>query len=194
MANKYLAMYYRAEGEYEKAKKYCVEALRLSSQEEVLLECMRGINRELIRIYEERLSAGTAENRDVLELGWCYLQNEEAEKGAVLLEERSMENAAEAAEYHNLLSKCRFVECRYLEAAEEAEKSILCLEREGQTEEGQEGNRIPGRIAGACEIIAKSFHVLAKDSRDEKEKAEYFEKALSAVNAVSYTHLTLPTT
>lgn len=182
MANKYLAMYYRAEGEYEKAKKYCVEALRLSSQEEVLLECMRGINRELIRIYEERLSAGTVENRDVLELGWCYLQNEEAEKGAALLEERSMENAAEAAEYHNLLSKCSFVECRYLEAAEEAEKSILCLEREGQTEEGQEGNRIPGRIAGACEIIAKSFHVLAKDSRDEKEKAEYFEKALSAIN------------
>ena len=188
MANKYLAMYYQDRGEYETAKKYCVEALRLSSQEEALLECMRGINRELIRTYEERLEAGTASERDVLELGWCYLQNEEAEKGVKLLEGRTV-GTGEQGEYHNLLSKCYFVERRYRDAAEEARRCVACIREEAAAREaqadlekkGKEEAKIPGRIAGACDIIAKSFHVLARESRDEKEKEEYFGQALEAV-------------
>ena len=201
MANKYLAMFYEAGGEYAPAKKYCVEALRLSSQEEALLECMRGINRELIQIYKGRMQGGTASGRDVLELGWCYLQNEEAGKGVELLKGWTA-GREEIAEYHNLLSKCYFVERKYQAAAEEARKCIPCIEKEAKTRaeekkkaaeseeagaksdqaEDKELARIPGRIAGACEIIAKSLHVLIRESGDEKEKEELFRQALEAID------------
>lgn len=189
MANKYLAMHYQARGEFETAKKYCVEALRLSSQEEALLECMRGINRELIRMYEARLKEGSASERDILELGWCYLQNEEAGKGVQLLEGRTV-GSGEEGEYHNLLSKCCFVERRYQDAAAEARRCISCIREEAaareeeaaEEERGKETAKIPGRIAGACDIIAKSFHVLARESGDRKEKEEYFRQAVEAVD------------
>lgn len=193
MANKYLALYHQVCGEYEKAKKYCVEALRLSSQEEVLLECMRGINRELIRLYRGKLANGEISGRGILDLGWCYLQNEEAEKGMELLKERSFEEAEEA-EYHNLLSKCCFVEQRYQEAAKEALQSAFCMERmeekekavsaePEQAEAAEEKKRIPGRIAGACKIAAQSFHMLARNCADDQEKERLFEKALQAIDA-----------
>ena len=187
MANKYLAMYHQARGEYEEAKKYCVEALRLSSQEEALLECMRGINRELIRLYQGRMADGTASDRDVLELGWCYLQNEEGKKGLELLLGRVM-GRTEAGEYHNLLSKCFFVERKYREAAKEAETCIPCIEEEAAARDGQqegasrERERIPGRLAGAFEIMAQSFQMLGRESREEQEKENFFEKALTAID------------
>src|SRR5699024_10394380 len=139
-------------GEFETAKKYCVEALRLSSQEEALLECMRGINRELIRMYEARLKEGSASERDILELGWCYLQNEEAGKGVQLLEGRTV-GSGEEGEYHNLLSKCCFVERRYQDAAAEARRCISCIREEAaareeeaaEEERGKETAKIPGR-------------------------------------------------
>lgn len=189
MANKYLAMYYQKNGEYEKAKTYCVEALRLSSQEEALLECMRGINRELIQIYGKRMGEGTASARDILELGWCYLQNEEAEKGTELLEGQTV-GKEEEGEYHNLLSKCLFVERRYREAAEEARKCLTCIREEAaareekapEEEKGRENVKIPGRMAGSCEIIAKAFHVLARECADGQEKEDYFGQALEAID------------
>lgn len=189
MGNKYMAKYYQDKGEYEKAKEYCVEALRVSSQEEALLECMRGINEELMRLYEGRVAKGEASNDDVMELGWCYLQNEEAQKGVDLLEGRSMEDK-HIAEYHNLLSKCYFVVNRFQEAAEEAKKCIPCIQieadaRDAQAEEGKKGEqqeRIPGRIAAACEIIAKSLHVMAKEKGiPEEKKRSCYEEAQKAI-------------
>src|SRR5699024_3063290 len=123
------------------------------------------------------LKEGSASERDILELGWCYLQNEEAGKGVQLLEGRTV-GSGEEGEYHNLLSKCCFVERRYQDAAAEARRCISCIREEAaareeeaaEEERGKETAKIPGRIAGACDIIAKSFHVLARESGDRKEK------------------------
>lgn len=190
MANKYLAMYYRAGGEYETAKRYCVEALRLSSQEEQLLDCMRGINRELVRLYEDRLGKGEISGRGILELGWCYLQNEEPEKAVKLLQGKTVEEW-ETAEYHNLLSKCFFAEQEFKQAAEEAEKSVFCMERmEKDTEPGsssrneaaREKERMSVRIAGACKINAQSLRIQARKCKEEDQRKRLFEKALCAID------------
>lgn len=190
MANKYTAMYYQEKKEYEKAKEYCVEALRVSSQEEALLECMHGINEELIRIYEERAVKGEISDDDLMELGWCYLQNEQPEKGVTLLEGRTVADK-HAAELHNLRSKFYFVVNRFADAAEEAKKCIPLIEieakaREDEAEEdkkGEQQERIPGRIAAACEIIAKSLHMLAKEEGlPKEEKASCLEQAMEAID------------
>ncbi len=189
MANKYMAMYYQKTGEYEKAKKYCVEALRISSQEDALLECMHGINEELIKLYEDRLEKKEATDEDIMELGWCYLQNEMTGKGVSLLEGRAMEEKY-CAEYHNLLSKCYFMEDRIREAAEEARECIPCIEREANARQAEadgddgkkEQDKIPGRIAGACEIIAKAMHVLAKEGGiSQEEQDSRWKEALEAI-------------
>ena len=192
MGNKFLAQYCLDQGEFEKAKEYCVEALRISSQEEELVKCMHSVNRELIRIYEKKLQEGVASDKDVMELGWCYLQNEEAQKGVELLEGRTVETA-KIAEHHNLLSKCYFVERQYQKAAEEAKKCIPCIEAEAaareaeasEEEKGKEKGRIPGRIAGACEIIAKALHVLAKEENGREGSScqnALYEEALSFID------------
>ena len=147
---------------------------------------MRGINRELIRLYQGRVADGTASDRDILELGWCYLQNEEAGKGLELLLGRAM-GRAEAGEYHSLLSKCFFVERKYREAAKEAESAFPASKRRlwpgmGSRMELPGTERIPGRLAGAFEIIAQSFQMLGRESRKEQEKEDFFEKALAAID------------
>ncbi len=190
MANKYMAMYCQEQGNYEKAKEYCVEALRVSSQEEALMECMRGINQELMRMYEEQVEKGEISDDNVMELGWCYLQNEMAGKGIELLEGRIVDDK-HSAEYHNLLSKCYFVENRFVDAAQEAKDCIPCIETEAKAreedakegEEGKEQTKIPGRIAAACEIIAKSLHMLAKEEGlPVEDSVTYYKQALEAID------------
>lgn len=189
MANKYMAMYYQKKEDYEKAKEYCVEALRISANEEVLLDCMRAINLELMRMYEERVSLGTASDDNVMELGWCYLQNEEGGKGVALLEGRTIADK-HCAEFHNLLSKCYFVENRFADAVAEAKLCIPAIDREAaareaeakEEEKGKQQEKIPGRIAAACEIIAKGLHMLAKEEgKIAEEKDACCQEALEAI-------------
>lgn len=189
MANKYLAKYYQEQGEHEKAKEYCVEALRISSQEEALLETMHDINQSLMKLYEERIEKGEASDEDLMELGWCYLQNDLSGKGVELLEGRTI-GESRRAEYYSLLSKCYLMEQQYQKAVDAARACIPCIQAEAEAREaeakeedkGKQMERIPGRIAGACEIIAKSLHMMAKEENLQKEKQDaYYEEALEAI-------------
>ena len=190
MANKYLAKYYLEQGDAVKAKEYCVEALRISSQEEALLETMHNINQSLMKLYEERIEKKEASDEDVMELGWCYLQNDLSGKGVELLEGRTV-GESRKAEYYSLLSKCYLMEQQYQKAVDAARACIPCIETEAKAREeeakeedkGKQMERIPGRIAGACEIIAKALHSLAREgklSREEQDKN--YEQALEAVD------------
>ncbi len=189
MANKYLAKYYQEQGAHEKAKEYCVEALRVSSQEDALLETMRDINQSLMKLYEERVEKDEASEEDVMELGWCYLQNDLPGKGMELLEGRTMEEKRRA-EYYSLLAKCYLMEQQYQKSVDAARACIPCIEAEAQArdaeaseeEKGKQLERIPGRIAGACEIIAKAMHMLAKEEKQTEEQNLCYEQALEAVD------------
>lgn len=190
MANKYLAKYYQEQGEHEKAKEFCVEALRISSQEDALLETMHDINQSLMKLYEERIAKEEASDEDVMELGWCYLQNDLSGKGVALLEARTV-GESRRAEYYSLLSKCYLMEQQYQEAVDAARACIPCIETEAKAreaeakeeEKGKQLERIPGRIAGACEIIAKSLHMMAREKDVPKEKqASYYDEALEAID------------
>ena len=189
MANKYMAMYYQQKADYEKAKEYCVEALRVCSTEDALLDCMRSINQELMHLYEGRVADQTASDDNVMELGWCYLQNEEGAKGITLLEGRTVADK-HAAEYHNLLSKCYFVENRFADAVAQAKACIPAIvieaaarEEEAKEEEkGKQQEKIPGRLAAAYEIIAKGLHMLAKEEgKSKEEQSAIFAQSLDAI-------------
>lgn len=188
MANKYLAKYCLEKGEPERGKEYCVEAMRVSAQEEELLACMRELNTQLISLYEERLRTGQAEEKDILELGWCFLQNDRASEGAALLEGRSM-SAVRRAEYHNLLSKCCFMMEQYERAVSEAKETLNHIEEEAaareaeakEEEKGKEREKIPARTAGAYEMTARAYHALAQQKKESGEKALFYEKAQEAI-------------
>lgn len=189
MANRYLAMYCNEKGEYKKAKEYCVEALRVSSQEEALLECMRSINEKLMQLYEESAAKKEASEDDLMELGWCYLQNEVPEKGIALLEVLSVSDSY-CAEYHNLLSKFYFVKNRFADALKEARACIPAVEKEARARDAKKEDsskesqleKIPGRLAAAYEIAAKALHMMAKEETlSREERNADFEQALEAI-------------
>ena len=188
MANKYMAKYCLDKGEPERGKEYCVEAMRVSTQEEELIACMRELNTQLISLYEERMSTGQAEEKDVIELGWCFLQNDQASKGAAILEGRSV-SALRKAEYHNLLSKCYFLMEQYDGVISEAEKTLAHIEVEAEAreaeakeeEKGKEKEKIPARIAGAYEMAARAYYALAQQEAKDREKTLFCEKALDAI-------------
>ena len=125
-----------------------------------------------------------------MELGWCYLQNDLPGKGTALLEGRSM-GESRRAEYYSLLSKCYLMEQQYQKAVDAARACIPCIQTEAEAreaeakeeEKGKQLDRIPGRIAGACEIIAKALHMLAKEGElPKEEQASCYEQALESID------------
>lgn len=182
IANKYLARYYQMEKQdCEKAKEYCVEALRVSAQEEELLGWMREINHSLMEIYERRVQKGEASEEDVLELGWCYLQNDMGGKGVELLKNREI-SGKRRAESYNLLSKCYFTQAQYKESIDAGEQGIACS-RACEPEDEEEKAKIPGRLAGSYEVISRAWQMLAKaEGISGEESKEYFDKALKAMD------------
>lgn len=76
----------RRRGELKEAKELYIEVWR-DSKSYVLRYELEQINNEIIEEYEEKQRAGRADADDLLELSWCYLQNDQIEKGLKLLPE-----------------------------------------------------------------------------------------------------------
>ncbi|MBO4819480.1 MAG: hypothetical protein J5528_05005, partial [Firmicutes bacterium] len=78
-------------------------------------------NESLISKYEKELEERPDDNKLILDLTWCYLQNERNED-SIKLSERIDENAHDVFDYNNLMSQI------YLTAGE-AEKALPCLDK-----------------------------------------------------------------
>lgn len=175
LVNKRLSQYYLDQGDYEKAKTHCVEALRVSSNEEELLNELTTINKILIDIYEKELD----EQKELLfkrhlEMAWCYLQNHLAEEGISHLSDRQpdIENAAE---FHSVLGRLYYMKKDYYETVEQAKQWIEAIEEEEKKEEEEEQKK-PARMAAAYEMMAQSYRQLGE------QEALFYESALNCID------------
>lgn len=171
-ANRRLARWHLEQKEFEKAREYCIAALRISDSEEALTEDLREINRGLMGGLKEKC-IDSPDIKPHLELGWCYLQNEMPEEGVLLLEPLTPEPENEA-EYHSLLGRLYYTMKRFADAAEQGNLWRLAIEQENPEDE-KEREEIPTRLASAWELTAKAHHRLGTSDPD------YLEKALAEI-------------
>ncbi|WP_434311617.1 tetratricopeptide repeat protein [Hominifimenecus sp. rT4P-3] len=171
-ANRRLAQWHLEQKEYEKAREYCIAALRISDSDESLTEELREINRGLMGGLKEKCT-DPSNLKPYLELGWCYLQNELSEEGIALLEGLTPDLENEA-EYHSLLGRLYYTKKRFADAAEQGDLWRMAIEKE-QPEGEKEKAEIPARLASAWELMAKAHHRLGSSD------AVYLEKALEEI-------------
>lgn len=173
MANKMLGQYYQELGDYEKAKEYSIEAVKISSQDSELQDQIKKINLVLIEQYRERLTNDENDMKCRLELGWCYLQNEELIKGIILMN-AGKPDESQQMEYHNLLGKLYY-------SNEQFDKSLEHLliwstrlsEHSPEDEKGEKDRQT--RLGTAHAMISRIYKFMGK------KDAKYLEQALYEV-------------
>lgn len=178
LANKMLGKYHMEKAEYEKAKEYCIEAIKVSHDPE-LDELLRNINVCIMDGFREKIRDNPDDMRARLELGWCYLQNEEYTKGIALMTAREPDGDTES-EYHNLLGKLYYAKELPEKSEEHVKRWIECLERENPQEEKEKADRIR-RFGTGHAILAQIYR-----KRGESDKS-WYGKALEEINeAIHY--------
>lgn len=179
LANKMMGRYYKEKAEYEKAKEHCIEAIKVSHDPE-LDGMLRDINTCIMDGFREKLQADPDDMRARLELGWCYLQNEEYTKGIALVTAKEPDEATES-EYHNLLGKLYYAKELPEKAEEHVKLWIQCLEKENPEDEKEKADRIR-RFGTGHAILAQIYR-----KRGEKDKS-WYSKALQEIDeAIRYT-------
>ncbi|MDE6313383.1 MAG: tetratricopeptide repeat protein [Lachnospiraceae bacterium] len=117
-----LVRYYQKKQDYYRAKKIAEDMLELDLGSANLHALLEQLNTELIVRYEKSLSEqesiyNLSRKEIIYELGWCYLQNKQSEKGLHLMEDTSPEELGEY-EYNNLYG-------RLLLESEQYEKALI---------------------------------------------------------------------
>lgn len=144
---------------------------------------LKDINKKYVPEIEERLKDNPHNEEDIIELGWCYLQQEECEKCDNLLEQYTPSHKY-IADYYNLSGKNALASKTFDKALSKLLKwleAILNLEDDGSKEIADKKKRIPY----AYYNIAMCYCNLEKDdskNKDNYEKAlEYLDKAIETI-------------
>lgn len=159
-ANLRLAQWYYDQGDSKKAKE-CAEHIISAGFDDEFRQLLKNINKKIEEELEQKVKE---ENRseDVIELGWCYLQDGKYTRGISLvlkIKDRVPEDREE--EYLGLLAKLYREAAMYEEAVAAAKKWQKCLEEKITHESGEELEKDIGRIQQAHMIKISSFHSMA---------------------------------
>lgn len=168
LGNRTLAVYHMERGEYETAKEYAIEALKVACDDS-LNEAIRTINAHLLENFERQMREDPAALRPRLEAGWCYLQNDECDKALALLEGVAA-GEADATEYHNLMGKLFCSEARYADARPHVEAWLARLEQV-QPETDKEKRDHVLRLATAHAMLGKIWAEAGKDDPEHLARA-----------------------
>lgn len=180
LANKMLGRYYMEKEEYEKAKEYCINAIKSGHDPEVE-ELLRKINLCIMDQFRSKLKEDENDMRARLELGWCYLQNEEYTQGIALMTAVSPKDDENKGEYHNLLGKLYYAQNLPDKSEIHLKQWIECLEQEHPENEKETSDRIR-RFGTAHAILAQIYR-----RRGEQDKS-WYEKAMKEIDqAIEYT-------
>lgn len=179
LANKMLGKYYQEKGEYNKAKDHCIEAIKAGHDPE-LDDMLREINLCIMDGFRNKIQENPSDIRTRLELGWCYLQNEDYTRGIALMNNAEPDEATEG-EYHNLLGKLYFAQDLPDKSEEHLKRWLACLEQENPETEKEKADRIR-RFGTAHAILAQIYR------RRGKQEASWYEKAIQEIDeAIRYT-------
>jgi len=99
-----MARYYYHVNDYKKAKEECETLLGLSSNDEAVYDLLKQANGHVISEYEAALRDGSLDIEDILELCWCYYENERSEECLGLLTGMNPDEE-HVLDYHNLLGR-----------------------------------------------------------------------------------------
>lgn len=180
-ANLRLAKWYHDQGDDERAKKCAEEVLSFGYDEEfhlLLKEINAGLEREL-----EKKAAREHRPEDILELGWCYLQDERFSVGirhVRKIEEEIPKDRRE--EYLGLMAKLYREAAEYEKSAEYAERWRQSLEEKIPTEEGEPREKDEDRLRQAHAIRMQCFRALGYLDKSYYELALEEADAMEAVN------------
>ncbi len=174
-ANLRLSKWYHDQGNDERAKKCAEEVLSFGYDEEfhlLLKEINAGLEREL-----EKKAAREHRPEDILELGWCYLQDERFSEGirkVKMIEEQVPEGRRE--EYLGLMAKLYRETAEYEKSIEYAGRWRQSLEEKIPAEEGEPREKDEDRLRQSHAIRMQCYRALGY-----LDKA-YYELALEEAN------------
>ncbi len=184
MANRRLAQWYRERQEWTTAKE-CINVILAYPLDEEGKELVNGVNAGLSRALEEKLAQNPADLKARMDLGWCYLQDEEPEKAMELMEHITPDAASEK-DYANLMGKVFYYGKRYDRAVPLIGRWISLLTEQMPTE-GQEREDDHERLATGHSMLAQIHQEEAKE-KEGTERDEAFLLVMRELDAAKEAH------
>ncbi len=182
--NDYMGNFYQADclfkkKEYIQAKKY-VEHILQAGDDEATEELAHEINDELIQYYEELIQTKYNENFETsIELGWCYLQNDEFKKAISVLENLSPSKKQEH-DYFNLYSRALYQDKQFEKAIPYLKRYFEILsEKLVDSEEKNQTKR--SRSFRTLSILSECYYEL----KDMEQAIFYAKEAEQMINSLN---------
>jgi len=180
-ANLRLSQWYHDQGDDQRAKK-CAEEVLSSGYDETFHQLLKEINAGLEKELERKVSL-YSNPEDVLELGWCYLQDERFSLGIRFvksIEDRVPEGRME--EFLGLMTKLYREAAEYEKSIEYAGRWRQALEKRIPTQEGEALEKDEDRLRQSHAICMQCYRVLGYLDKSYYELAIKEADALEAVN------------
>lgn len=173
-ANWQLLLYYKEQGEYEKAKKRGEEIIRNFGANQELQTKMKEINDALLNKYKNKIKEGQITGEEYIEFGWCCLQNEYYTEGIDTLLSWKPEEK-ERTGYYCILERLYYSDKKPQQTEDMGYLWIEAIKKEapGLTKEEQE--HVPQRIAAAYYIMGRAW---MEEEIQEEHALECLEKSL----------------
>ncbi len=169
---------------YKKAKDKIYKLIHEFGSSDELEKVIEDINEKYVPQLQQQLKENTEDQELLIELGWCYLQQEKLAECATLLGSFTPTDQY-IGDYYNLSGKSALANKDYRGALPRLKKwleAIIDLEDDGMTEEIADKKR---RIPYANYNIAMCYCNLEEDDNKNKlnyEKGlEYLEKAIDTI-------------
>lgn len=182
-------------GLFEKAKEILFELMRSCDSDPILVkfysEQLCEWNDQMIPMCKARMSEAPEDWDNLIELVWCYIQNEDLEEAKVTAE-LIPEEAAEPYKYHNLMGKLYFnlQDCSLaLPHFITLEKLIRELKPDGTEETSKRIARLPEvlQILGSCLMQLEETDEAQKKFREALELAPEDVDILLLMAKIHYT-------
>lgn len=180
-ANMRLAKWYHDQGDDHRAKKCAEEVLALGYDDDfhqLLKEINAGLEREL----EEKIEQDSSPEA-ILDIGWCYLQDERFSVGirrVKEIEDRVPDGRME--EYLGLMTKLYREAAEYEKSIEYAKRWRQALEKRIPTQEGEALEKDKDRLRQSHAICMQCYRVLGYLDKSRYELALEEADAMEAVN------------
>lgn len=180
-ANMRLAKWYHDQGDDHRAKKCAEEVLALGYDDDfhqLLKEINAGLEKEL----EEKIEQDSRPE-DILDIGWCYLQDERFSVGirrVKEIEDRVPDGRME--EYLGLMTKLCREAAEYEKSIEYAKRWRQALEKRIPTQEGETLEKDKDRLRQSHAICMQCYRILGYLDKSYYELALEEADAMEAVN------------
>ena len=184
-ANKMLGKYWLEKNDLDKAKEYAIEAVDKGTaggnRDPEVLDMLKTINDSLITRYRRIMEQDPDNFKNILELGWCYLQNDNLHQALSLLANR-LPDEDNAEEYHNLMGKLYYNNQQNDRAMEHLVLWKEYLEKreaswKDQDPEEEERKKTIRRLITANGLLGRLYRLKWEAGKDGE-----FEKSLDCLN------------